>query len=952
MEASSPLGQFLSSALGVVPEAMLDGDVATPLSTALVQSYAPEIEPELSAESLQARKAAKKQHKLARLEEKHAVQNQPHSSYLLNRLEQLLPEVQRREQEENAAYDTGETVRSGRQGFSQLMQSDPNEGVKYISYERICDALAQDNHNTLLGESVNGHVMAIKGNRESATLKQAIADLKAGKLRSVPFDGGEFFMTPGQRLWIMMHNQAVTGEDVVCFVKKRDDPDSETQIVRPAGSTSDIFFDNVTPGSGKTALSLIKALTRCVADSQWEKTQADWRARNDIGRSINGLGLVKKRGCANRTLARVIVVYVPNSLIGQWTEHAEKLKCVFKEFTRKSFVLWVGQGAERRQTITQRGILKNMSEAQKITVDENRALLWLLAAEPSATKVTTLHDPSIAYVARIYDEVAGTRMTEPRSKAKIESEVLFTEVENATVKLLQEATNTQATHPIRRAFGGDKLNFSSTEHMAILHHASAPHWAREMLSREMCPVMPRGVQIMSFRVKTQSLAAAMHGISDMQITTVDHLLDHTLAGLHLPPSAKQFTAQIKERAKSILMANGKGADGSIASMLKSAAGDATERIAEMPKPVTAEAVLKTYSPAQKTANEELQIKHKCFHGMQRLFKQLHGAVDPNPGEPRCCPITFEDTNAEDVVVLACCSNWMSRRALGGIMGNSNPRMRKCAFCNTMIGNHAVDDALVRELLQFMANGEQQPALPPEPEPEPEVVVVAGDEASFFRKLDTLKGCTFKAGPLAAIETVKAAIKYKGGKGLRMLLTFQYGLGTHGGSSLTDKVRSMMTKEVPQLDSVEAVSDIHQLASNAITRYQKADEQNRILIINSRAGSSSLAGLNLGNTDLVLFDRTSIGEGTTYFNQPGRLTPSQITQAIARALRPQPQKTPEPGAQVFNPYIQRNPSRPNKRPLEDDNGVFAPPESPHPAKIVLFLDTAPTNAAAIAAGAGN
>ena len=69
----------------------------------------------------------------------------------------------------------------------------------------------------------------------------------------------------------------------------------------------------------------------------------------------------------------------------------------------------------------------------------------------------------------------------------------------------------------------------------------------------------------------------------------------------------------------------------------------------------------------------------------------------------------------------------------------------------------------------------------------------------------------------------------------------------------------------------------------LARYQAPDEKNRILIINSSRGSNSLAGINLGNTDIVLFDRTN-GEQARW-GGPDYLTPSQITQAIARALRP-------------------------------------------------------------------
>ena len=899
-------------------------DAPVVASTALAQTYAPDELPQLATETQELRRCEKKKRKLAKLKEEQEARNAPHTAYLRRMLLQLLPEVERREAEENRAYEAGEAVRQDQMTFAELMMSNAADRSKFISHSEICDALAHDNYNTLLGERYDGHAMATWSNLEVATLKQTIKDLDSGKLCGVPFDGGGFHLTPEQRLWIMAHLQAVE-VPIICKVKARNDEASEVEIARPAGSVSDIFFDNVTTGAGKTAITLIKSLKCCVPDDAWEETQANWRAVNDRGRSINGLGLVKKRKCEGRSLARVVVVLVPEPLLEQWKEHAEKLLSVFKAISRKSFIIWTGLSVEQRQTTTQDGIAKNMAEAQKLTIAYNKALLWILTAEPNATKVTTHHDPSIAYVARIYDEVAGTRTTEPRSKVARESEVLNTGVVNATVKLLKDATYSQATHPIRRAFGGDRLNFASPEHMAILRHATAPHWVRNLLARGMRPVMPSGVHITNFRIRTESLAAAMHGISDMQITSVDHLLEHTLAGLGLPSSAKQFTAQIKERAKSILTANGAGAGGSIASMLKSAAEEAAQKISELPKPVTATAAVQALAPQQKKDNEELQVKNKCFVGMQRLFKQLHEAVDPCPGEPRCCPITFEDVAAEDVVILSCCVNWMCRRALGGIMSNPNERMRKCPFCSKLIGNHAVDDQLIQQLLAPMANGEvAEPAA--EPEPEPEVVIVPGDDASFFNKLEALKGASFKAGPLAAIQIVKDAIKWKGGKGLRMLLTFQYDLGTNGGASLTSKISGLMRAEVPELDSVEAVAENEGGdSSSAVKIYQRDDDKNRVLVINTRKGSNSLAGLNLGGTNLVLFDRTS-GERSRYGVET--LSSSQITQAIARALRPQ-----KPMANDgTNPY---------------NNGATQPPASPHAAKLVIFLDSATTAAAAAA-----
>lgn len=138
------------------------------------------------------------------------------------------------------------------------------------------------------------------------------------------------------------------------------------------------------------------------------------------------------------------------------------------------------------------------------------------------------------------------------------------------------------------------------------------------------------------------------------------------------------------------------------------------------------------------------------------------------------------------------------------------------------------------------------------------------------------------------------------------------------------------KENPGLTSLEPVLD--NSSSSAVQDYQRVDDTNRILIINTTRGSNSLAGLNLGGTDVVIFDRTA-----STSNGSEILSPSQIVQAIGRALRPQAQKKLPPGQVAINPYATQ--TRPGKRPLENDEGITVVPQSPHAAKIVIFLDAA-------------
>jgi hypothetical protein len=271
-------------------------------STAFALTYTPEDLPQLATDTQKLRKIEKKKRKLTKLKEERVINNESHVSYLRSLLLQLLPEVKRREAEENAAYDADQAVRHDQLTFAELMKSDSTGRSKFVTYTDICDALAQDNYNTLLG----GHEMATRSNLEIATLEQTILDLDSGKLCEVPFDGGGFRLAPEQRLWIMVHLQAVA-VPITVSVKVRNDKASECEIVRPAGRVVDICFDNVTTGAGKTAITLIKSLMSVVSDDAWEATQANWRAVNNRGTSINGMGLVKRRKCEGRSLARVVV---------------------------------------------------------------------------------------------------------------------------------------------------------------------------------------------------------------------------------------------------------------------------------------------------------------------------------------------------------------------------------------------------------------------------------------------------------------------------------------------------------------------------------------------------------------------------------------------------------------------------------------------------------------------
>ena len=894
-------------------------------------------QPSLASEMLQRRVAAKALVIKKSEAETHAMHNQSHIAYLERRLKQALPHVVQSEQEDNWQFnkskvslrrinrETGLMKDMSTCGFAGIMKCSNGEDSKVITHAEICMAIADDNNGALLGYELGGlpsahaESLIVWSDKEGKTLRYVIANLRP-LLRDVPFDGGGFLLMPEQRLWIAMYNMKVDS-DVTCKVKKAGTVMEPIEMTRPANTSSDFAINNMPVGSGKTCTMLISILMTIVTDRAWERTQSEWKLVNDRGRSVNNLGLMRKRPCRERHLARVVVVMVPESLLDQWIEHAKNLRPVFKQ-SEKKFHVWHGLKVKTRKSTTTDKVERNMQTAYDLTERTGLALLWIMAADTKANQAATRSAPNIAYVARLYDEVLGTRNTEPRQPG-LDSEVMKNIMINATVPMLKDATDTQATHPLRRALGGEKMDMQSPDHMAIMHHCTAPHWMRQMLSEGMGPLFPSGVSLMNLYIKKQSLAAIVHGTSDMVITTLDDLLMHMISALDRTVTFPESEVKaMKSKAKDILTRAGRfKGNTNISETLKESARLAQENMDAMPEINTGSVYVRSLAAAELCEHNTKVMQRKCYGGMVRLYETLQTAVDPTPNETRYCPILYEETAPEDVVFMTCCTQWMCRRALGGLLA------QKCPFCNDPIGNHAVDDESIADVLQQHLNNDNQPDPEPEVEPEPELVV-EGDNSAFQSRLIAMKQTKFKAGPEAAIQAIKHALAWKS-KGLRILLTFHYVLDGSAGS-LINKVRDWVMKENPGLTSLEPVLD--NASSSAVQDYQRVDDTNRILIINTTRGSNSLAGLNLGGTDVVIFDRTASAS-----NGSDILSPSQIVQAIGRALRPQAQKKLPPGQVAINPYSTQ--TRPGKRPLENDEGITTVPQSPHAAKIVIFLDAA-------------
>ena len=140
-----------------------------------------------------------------------------------------------------------------------------------------------------------------------------------------------------------------------------------------------------------------------------------------------------------------------------------------------------------------------------------------------------------------------------------------------------------------------------------------------------------------------------------------------------------------------------------------------------------------------------------------------------------------------------------------------------------------------------------------------------------------------SGMDAVIKAIQLAMRYKP-KGIRILLC----CSVHGERRTenhascearnTAKTRELIMAAVPALTSALTIGK----GGPALKDYLHEDDTNRLLVIDTGYGSTTMAGLNLQNTDLLLFDRLN----NSYINDTARLV-----QSIGRIMRAQ-QRTPE------------------------------------------------------------
>ena len=485
--------------------------------------------------------------------------------------------------------------------------------------------------------------------------------------------------------------------------------------------------------------------------------------------------------------------------------------------------------------------LKRKAKKDDVSIDRTmgeahalkKPLLWIVRAETGSVKNTIRSDPHIHYVARINDE--ATSPCEPRDSAP-ESQALFYISLQAAMQRLKDSTYGAPRHALRLALHGRNFDPGRRDHSAKFAQASTPHWQRKLLWMGISHLMP-GIHRYNVKVSFKTLAGRVTG-SDLNLTGLDQLLSSMMnlrkvGGTALDDDTR---LQLLERCKQLLTFG----EGGIGTRLETAIKDADEQIIALGKSAAFD-------------NERAALRTFI-----RMFDNLREAIECDP--PPEDPMDLEPIPKGKMIMLRCCSQIMNKDNVQYCF-NRCPNCRHPMDENSGIGLEAavemVDDAAasaaanakqVEERMRQRAAQEAEEAI----EKEALRAKALGNDEVLSTRLQDLTKLKL-AGMFDYIaEVLHSIFDFK--PNARVLLAFcMFG-------DNTDAAHRSVEKQLrDRCDRFETIGFCKDHGRTQIATYTAKDETARILAINTNNGSKSLEGINLGDTDLVIFDRTGGGD---------------------------------------------------------------------------------------------
>lgn len=777
------------------------------------------------------------------------------------------------------------------------------KGAVLVTYAEFTRASNEKVDMALLGHedhsSSSYRHMISSSNRESVTFNYALEHAKE-LITSVPAFNGDHRLTGVQRLSTALMTQSCDRAVHLTVRPHGCSAAHESSLRLPAHRQPTVILNNLTVAAGKTRATIFSTMRHIATAEAFAKTQAEYTEHRLEGFVHEGSGLYKVSFVDPELtkLARVVIALVPGPVVKQWFDASFSLASTFKE---NAWITWSGIGPthtnDGHATGRKKGgtsTPKTLPEAIKLTEERKCALFWVMEANTKSSWAALFTQPDRALPYRIIDEGTGAHLTEPRTK-KPQSPCRYTIICNATLEQLKDHTAQQPKHPLRRAMSGLNMSLKNPRHCAVATLSSLPSWLRLLTGLSMAPLMPQGILKICMRVQVKSLAASLQRGSDMVLTSTDDLIQ----GLVLDGNSSMTSKEKEElTAKCHAILNRTDPDISIVDNLTKAIDqvEVDERaLAPMPEPNQRGGPL---SPEQQLVADGIRRYRRVYGTMKRLFSNLHAALCPDP--PPECPVTLDAIEPENACILSCCTTIIDKQCV--------PRLSRCPMCRAPIKNVA-SAAQAADALQAASKTKE-----PEPEAEsfPAVVVRPGDTDSLVEAFRQAARPKCNSSLEGVVRSLEVALQYKPA-GLRVLLCCNvWGSSQTYNSALDEEKNTRRTceflrKAVPQLDSV---STIGKGPKSMLPQYKALDDTNRVLIIDTSARSTTMAGIDLPETDIIFFDRISEG---------GSINTAKIVQSIGRAMRAQKQSV---DASVADHEHYRKHGR-----------------SRHSPKIVVFIDKA-------------
>ena len=782
--------------------------------------------------------------------------------------------------------------------LNKLLSCDDDEemqknGAVLVSYEAFTRASNDRVDVTLLGHTdtyLRAYQKFSHSNRESATFEYAVRHAER-LVSSVPAWNGDHRLTPMQRLATALIACTYDSGQHIMIKEYTNGLSAKTASCyrMHAGEQTEVIINNLPVASGKTRGTIFATMSHVATHQAWVATRDSYTRFREEGVKVQWLGLSAVPFIDKEPVkvARVVIALVPPPVMQQWAQASERLS---ESFGKNGWITWCGAvppGSNKRHCNA-----RNLLSAIKATAESNCALFWVLEACTASSNLALLSSPEYGIPYRIIDEGTGSHLTEPRTK-KAQSPCRFTVICNATLEQLEEHTQQQPKHPLRRAMGGVNMQLSSSKHCAIATMCSLPSWMRLGVGLSMAPLMPRGILKICLRVQVKTLAGTLNKGSDMLITSTDDLIQ----GLVIDNCSDMSTTEKHElSSKCHAILDCTDPNISLASNLakaREAVDQDYEALPPLPQPAVEGGVL---TSEQKLVHADI-LRHRRVYGtMRRLFSNLKQAVSLDP--PPECPITLDVIAPEDVRILSCCTTFIDKNSVAQLIN------KRCPMCRQPITGLVVVEQAVSTLVPKEPEGTVRAPAPSPPPP-----VRRGDTDGLVAAFKREAGTKCNSSLDAVGKSLEIALQYKP-KGLRVLLC----CNVHGSSrtynAARDEIKNtaksceFLRKAMPRLDSVSTIGNQR---SSQQTAYKKRDDKNRVLLIDTSSRSTTMAGLDLQMTDVIIFDRLGYGS----------IELSKIIQSIGRAMRAQKKGAEEAKADAAF-YVDKGHSR-------------------HSPKIVIFLD---------------